>query len=207
MQRQLESLAKHSGQLTVLTLLAHKLSACMHALQLHAWTWWHISSLLQFGFPGQPQASSSKWENGCLKVWLISPIVLCWILSCSFLNSYTLGVVHLDKVKNVSAYEVHLVWGYGEREGKLYKLRDLGLGHDPPEYYTGGKYMSFDIVLPPTPEGFSKWVIHDPYKNKRDVSTRDTAMGTWRSTAGSVIIAFAGCLQFLHGFGAAQPYA
>jgi hypothetical protein len=80
-----------------------------------------------------------------------------------------MGVTQLHKLKNAPPYEVHLVWGYGQREGKLYKLRDLGLGYDPPEYYTAGRYMSFDMVLPSVPEGFSKWAQEGPYMNKREV--------------------------------------
>ena len=91
---------------------------------------------------------------------------------CSFMNTYTMAIAQLHKQREHEPYEVHMVWGYGGREGKVYNIRDLGLGHDPPEYYTAGgtSYMSFDLLLPEVPEGFNDWGRGELYKEKREVS-------------------------------------
>lgn len=57
-----------------------------------------------------------------------------------------------------------MVFGYGHAASKLYKLRDAGLGHDPldGEYYNPpGGMLSFDLVPPRVPPGFSGWAVED----------------------------------------------
>jgi hypothetical protein len=72
--------------------------------------------------------------------------------------------MQLHKLAKTQPFEVHMVFGYGHKESKVYKLRDAGLGYDPAdsEYYNPpGGLMSFDLVPPQIPAGFSGWAVED----------------------------------------------
>lgn len=80
------------------------------------------------------------------------------------MHSYTYSVMQLHKLRSTRPYEVHMIFGYGHKESKVYKLRDAGLGHDPPdsEYYNpAGGVLSFELVLPYVPTGFTDWSVED----------------------------------------------
>jgi hypothetical protein len=82
----------------------------------------------------------------------------------SFLHSYTYSVMQLHKLAKTQPFEVHMVFGYGHKESKVYKLRDAGLGYDPADsdyYNPPGGLMSFDLVPPQIPAGFSGWAVED----------------------------------------------
>jgi elongation factor P hydroxylase len=48
----------------------------------------------------------------------------------------------------VERYAVHLTWTYNGAAGKRARLRDMGLWHDPPEYYAGPSFVTVDLDLP-----------------------------------------------------------
>ncbi|WIA11573.1 hypothetical protein OEZ85_011679 [Tetradesmus obliquus] len=104
--------------------------------------------------PGQPQ----------LGRMLGGRLVVGHLPLSSFMHSYTFSVMQLHKLAKTPPFEVHMVFGYGHAASKIYKLRDAGLGHDPldSEYYNPpGGLLSFDLVPPRVPPGFSGWAVED----------------------------------------------
>ena len=55
---------------------------------------------------------------------------------------------HTLQVKGVDPYVVHLTWTYNGTPGKRSRMRDMGLWHDPPEYYAQGSFVTVDVTLP-----------------------------------------------------------
>ncbi len=49
---------------------------------------------------------------------------------------------------NHTLYEVHWVWGGNTLESKRQNMRDAQRFHDPPEYYSGPRLLTFDLVVP-----------------------------------------------------------
>jgi hypothetical protein len=80
------------------------------------------------------------------------------------MHSYSYSIMQLHQLAKTQPFEVHMVFGYGHRDSKVYKLRDAGLGHDPPgsEYFNPhGGMLSFDLVPLRVPAGFSGWAVED----------------------------------------------
>ncbi len=48
----------------------------------------------------------------------------------------------------VKPFEVHLVWGWGQWEGKRFRMREMHMYHDPPAYYTEGLFLTFELTVP-----------------------------------------------------------
>eukprot|EP00775_Hariotina_reticulata_P006248 gene6248-6484_t len=100
-------------------------------------------------------------------------VVLGHLPLSSFLHSYSFSVMQLHKLMNTTPYEVHMVFGYGHQDSKVYKLRDAGLGWDDAssDYYKpAGGIISFDLVLPPVPMEFNSWAsADDPMHSEEDM--------------------------------------
>lgn len=90
------------------------------------------------------------------------------------MHSYSYSVMQLNKLSNTPPYEVHMIFGYGHKASKLYKLRDIGLGQDSAEseyHNPPGGILTFDMVPAVVPTGFSGWSVED---------LSHTEVGGWR---------------------------
>lgn len=100
--------------------------------------------------PAHPQDPRVKagWRNR-VYVGILPPSIS--------MNAHTFFLQKLHKVKGVDPYVVHLTWTYNGTPGKRSRMRDMGLWHDPPEYYAQGSFVTVDVTLPEKPPSYNEW--------------------------------------------------
>jgi hypothetical protein len=76
-----------------------------------------------------------------------------------FLNGYSYFVVKLHELFGLKPYMVHMVWGYGGRETKMYKMREGQFAYDAPDYYNQPQLVSFEYDAPAVTEAFAKAAV------------------------------------------------
>lgn len=78
-------------------------------------------------------------------------------------NSHAYMVSRLPEVLGTGQpYCMHATWTYGGAAGKVSRLREALLWHDPPEYYTEGSYVTVDVTVPEMPEDYNTWEENEP---------------------------------------------
>lgn len=81
----------------------------------------------------------------------------------SVANGHSYLVSELHKLLNTGPpYAVHAVWTYNRMAGKISRMREGYLWHDPVEYYTSGNFLTVELDVPSMPGNYNEIEENEP---------------------------------------------